>query len=323
MAHEINKMVYAGAMPWHGLGVRLQQNATFEDVATSAGFFEVLERPVYVPGQLDPVPDVKALVRADTGTTLSVVGNRYAVIQARDVAKTLVEAAGDVRAVFHTAGMLGPSGSRFWLLAELPEPLRVKGDSSPIRKFLLGTSAHDGASPIIIQNTAVRVVCRNTLGSALGEKDRARWTIRHTRSAPERLREAARGFRELVKGYEQFGQLANALASTRFTDRQLLAAVNEVMPIPRDDRDHKRLESGRAKVVELFESGAGMAGIRGTAWGAWQSFTEFADHFRPLRGVQGDPAAARLESIWLGGAADLKRRALVAVAGEAGVRHAA
>jgi hypothetical protein len=66
-----------------------------------------------------------------------------------------------------------------------------------------------------------------------------------------------------------------------------------------------------------------MSGIRGTAWAAFQAFTEFADHHRPLRGGDGQPAAARLESIWLGGAADLKRRALVAVADEARIPLAA
>jgi phage/plasmid-like protein (TIGR03299 family) len=323
MAHQINKMMYVGVEPWHRLGTRLPTNATFEEIVEAAGFFSVVERPVYVPGQLEPVPDVKALVRPDTGASLSVVGNRYEIVQARDVAKTLVEAAGGVHAVFHTAGTLGPNGSRFWLLAELPEPLRVKGDASPIRKYLLGTSAHDGGSPVVLQNVATRVVCANTLGSALGEATKARWTIRHTRSAPDRLRAAARGFRELARGYELFGSLANVLASTRFSDRQLLTAVNEVMPVPQDDRDHKRLETGRAKVIELFESGAGMGGIRGTAWAAWQAFTEFADHHRPIRTSQGDAAAARLESIWLGGAADLKRRSLVAVATEARIPLAA
>jgi phage/plasmid-like protein (TIGR03299 family) len=318
MAHEINHMMYVGDMPWHGLGVRLPQNASYDEIVEAAGFFTVLERPVYVPGQLDPVPGVKALIRADTSASLAVVGTRYEIVQASDVARTLVEAAGGTGAIFHTAGTLGPTASRFWLLAELPEPMRVKGDSSVVRKYLLGTSAHDGASPITLMNCGVRVVCSNTLGTALGEKTKARWTIRHTRSAPERLREAAQGFREIVQGYQRFEQLANVLASTRMSDSQLLKAVSQVMPVPQDDKDHKRIEVGRAKVIELFEAGRGMNGIRGTAWAGWQAFTEYADHHRPVRGGTGENRAAqRLESVWFGGAADLKKRALFAVADEA------
>lgn len=323
MAHQIYKMAYVGEVPWHGLGTPLPKNATYSEVVEAAGFYKVLERPVYVPGRLDPVPDTRALVRADTHDVLAVVGSRYEVVQAEDIARTLVEAANGVKAIFHTAGLLGPTGARFWLLGELPDPIRVRGDNSEIRRFLLGTSAHDGTSPITILNAATRVVCANTLGTALGEKTRARWVIRHTRSAPERLRDAARGFRELARGYEEFGQLANLLAMTRFTDRQLMAAVNDVMPIPQDDRDHKRLESGRAKVTELFENGAGMGGIRGTAWAGFQAFTEYADHHRPIRAGDGNRAATRLESIWLGSAAEMKRRALVAVANEARISLAA
>jgi hypothetical protein len=46
------------------------------------------------------------LVRGDTGEYLSVVGKGYEVVQFAEVARTLVEAAGDVKAVFTTAGML-------------------------------------------------------------------------------------------------------------------------------------------------------------------------------------------------------------------------
>ena len=323
MSHDINRMVYVGQVPWHGLGVRLPQNATFEEIIEVAGFPTIVEQPVYVPGKLDPIHGTKALVREDSHDVLAVVSDRYEIVQAEEVARTLVEAARGVRAIFHTAGTLGENGSRFWLLGELPDPMRVRGDSSEIRKYILGTSAHDGCSPVVIQNVGTRVVCSNTLGSALGEATKARWQIRHTRSAPERLREAARGFREIVEGYTQFQQLANELAATRLTDAGLAKVIDLVLPVPNDDKDHSRIKTSRAKVVELFENGVGMRGIRGTAWAGFQAFTEFADHHRGIRGAKGNPAAARLESIWLGGAADLKRRALMAIAGQTGIQLAA
>jgi phage/plasmid-like protein (TIGR03299 family) len=323
MPHEINRLVFVGQVPWHGLGTRLPQNASFDDIVEAAGFFTVAETPVYVPGKLDPIPETKALVREDTHDVLAVVSDRYEVVQAEEVARTLIEAARGVRAIFHTAGSLGRNGSRFWLLGELPGPMKIRGDASEIRKYILGTSAHDGASPVIIQNVGTRVVCANTLGSALGEKTKARWQIRHTRSAPERLREAARGFREIVDGYKQFEQLANELAITRLTDAGLLKVIDQVLPVPDDDRDHSRIEASRAKVIELFENGVGMQGIRGTGWAGLQSFSEFADHHRGVRGANGNPAAARLESIWLGGAAELKRRALTAIADQVRIPLAA
>ncbi len=323
MPHEINQMVYVGEEPWHHLGRRLPQNASYAEIAEAAGFFEVLARPLYAPGVLEPLPDRRALVRADTGEYLATVGDKYEVVQARDVARTLVEAAAGVKAIFHTAGTLGPTGARFWLLGELPEPMRVKGDSSIIRRYIVGSSAHDASSPVVLQNVATRVVCANTLGVALGEKTKARWAIRHTKSAPERLQEAARGFRELVDGYRRFEQLANVLATTRFSDRKMERVVDRVLPVPEDERDHPRLGNARAKVVQLFEAGAGLHGLRGTAWGAFQAVTEYADHHRSIRSGDQERASKRLESVWFGGSAELKRAGLAAIADEAGVALAA
>ena len=89
----------------------------------------------------------------------------------------------------------------------------------------------------------------------------------------------SRAFREIAASYEQLGELANVLATTPFTDRQMKATVDEVMPVPQDDRDHVRLVTEREKVLNLFETGAvGIERLRGTAWAALQAWTEFADH---------------------------------------------
>lgn len=326
MAHQIyeDSMAFAGTVPWHGIGQKLPQNATVEQIVSAAKFYKVGVAPLHVPGQVRPAPGVRALVREDTGAFLAAVGARYEVVDAVDVAKTLVEAAEGVDAIFHTAGLLGVNGERFWLLAELPRVIRVRGDKSEIRPYLLGTSAHDGASPIVLMNCATRVVCANTLGTALGEKTQARWSIRHTKSAKLRLEEAARGFQQIARGMEHFEQLANVLASTRFTDNQLASTLDAVIPLPDDGKEHGRLEASRARVIQLFEAGLGMQGIRGTAWGALQAWTEFADHHRGVRGAdESNERAARLQSVWLGGAATLKQRALSAIAVETGLRLAA
>jgi len=36
MAHDINKMVYVGEVPWHGLGVRLPTRATYDEIVLAA-----------------------------------------------------------------------------------------------------------------------------------------------------------------------------------------------------------------------------------------------------------------------------------------------
>ena len=324
MAHDINRMIYVGEMPWHGLGVRLPARASYDEIVAAAGFYEAIEKDVYIPPFRTPIPDKKALVRGDSGEYLAVVGKGYEVVQFSEVARTLVEAAGDVKAVFTTAGTLGPVGIRGWLLGELPNPITVKGDPSPIRKYVLGTTGHDGVTAVVIKNVATRVVCANTLGVALGERGGATWRIQHTANARLRLDEAGKAFAQLARSYDRLGELANVLATTPFTDVQMKATVDRVMPVPVDDKDHTRLEAERTKVVQLFDTAVGIERVRGTAWAALQGWTEYADHHRLVRDTgRENPRRARLASIWMGRAAGIKQAALTAIAEEAGVQLAA
>jgi hypothetical protein len=179
-----------------------------------------------------------------------------------------VETAGDVKAVFTTAGTLGPVGIRGWLLGELPDPIRVRGDASPIRKYVLGTTGHDGVTAVVIENAATRVVCQNTLGVALGERGGASWRIQHTANVKVRLEEAGKAFCRVAESYTRLGELANVLAVSPFTEKRITATVYRLMPVPKDDRDHNRLEAERGKVLRLFETAVGIERVRGTAWAA-------------------------------------------------------
>lgn len=276
-----------------------------------------------MPPNPTPVPDRKGLVRGDTGAYLAVVGKAYQVVQFSDVARTLVEAAGKVRCIFTTAGTLGRAGIRGWLLGELPNLIKVRGDPSPIRKYVLGSAGHDGITAVVIKNVATRVVCANTLGVALGEHGGASWRIAHTANAHQRLEEAARAFSKLAVSYERFAELANLLAATPFTDDEMKATVEEVMPVPQDDRDHSRLLAEREKLIGLFENAVGIERLRGTAWASFQAWSEFADHHRAIRDTgRDDPRRARFQSIWMGRAASIKQAALGAIAARAGIQLA-
>ena len=138
MPHNIDKMVYAGSeVPWHGLGTQLPRNADYDSIVEAAGFYRAIEREITAQPMEGPIPDKKALFRDDTSAFLAVVNKSYEVIQFVEVARTLVEAAGGVRCIFHTAGTLGPNGVRGWLLGELPNVIQVRGDKSPIKKYVL------------------------------------------------------------------------------------------------------------------------------------------------------------------------------------------
>ncbi|WNZ66244.1 DUF932 domain-containing protein (plasmid) [Myxococcus sp. MxC21-1] len=275
MPAAIEKMVYAGDTPWHGLGTAIPRNGTWEEVRHAAGFYDVVEAQLSLPdGRI--IPDRKALCRGDDGRYLSTVGSDYCPLQFEALARAGIIAAHNVEAIWHTAGTLGPAGVRGWMLAELPGVIRVRHDRTEIRKYVLLTTAHDGLSAAILANVATRVVCRNTLGAALKERGGSRWTIRHTANAEKRLEEAGRAFAYMTAEMADFEQLCNVLVGERYSEAQHLADIDAIIPLPNDEKPHPKLKKARERVAALFDTFQGVTPeLRGTAYGAFQAWTEY------------------------------------------------
>jgi phage/plasmid-like protein (TIGR03299 family) len=322
MAHALhnNTMVYAGATPWHRLGVQLPQNFTPEELKAQGIFYSVIERPIFASGVPNALTTHKALVRADTNTVLSVVSGSYGVVQFDTLAQTVCEALGG-KAVLHTAGLLGEDGARGWLLGEVPEPLLVKGDESPIKRYFLATTAHTGVDAVILKPVATRVVCQNTLAMANAEGSAMSWRIRHTSGAVDRVKAAGQAYASMLRSWESFGALCNRLASARFTDADFSTTLDAVMPIPQDGKRHSLIEEGRDTLKALWHGKAkGMySGIRGTAWGAVQAWTEYVDHYRAAHRISG---AERLEWATFGAGETMRTDAMQAIVSSPAVRNA-
>lgn len=93
MAHLIEHMAYVGATPWHGLGNQLTQKQPLEIWQREAGMdWQILESPVHFKsdaighlGAIHSFPEQKVLFRSDTKAPLSVVSQRYHIVQPREV----------------------------------------------------------------------------------------------------------------------------------------------------------------------------------------------------------------------------------------------
>jgi phage/plasmid-like protein (TIGR03299 family) len=196
MPHNLNQengqasMMYVGEAPWHKLGTRLDGPATAVDAIRAAGLnWQVIKQPLYA-GRESPrlLPGYFAVVRDDhwqKGETkvLGVLGREYTPLQNSDAFAFFDPIVGEKAAVYRTAGALG-QGERIWLLAKLPDDIRVVGDDIA-EKYLLLSNSHDGKSSVQLKFTPIRVVCENTLTMAL----RSGPTLRaaHTKDLPQRL----------------------------------------------------------------------------------------------------------------------------------------
>src|SRR5450759_2306860 len=88
MAHLVENMAYINEVPWHGLGNQLTPNQPLEVWLQQAGMdWNIESSPVHYQGQdhLRQFNDAKVLFRSDSSEALSVVSNRYQVVQPREV----------------------------------------------------------------------------------------------------------------------------------------------------------------------------------------------------------------------------------------------
>lgn len=153
MAHNLattngkTAMMYAGEVPWHRLGTKLNEPATARDAIEASGLNYRVESRSLATTEGSVVPQRKGVVRCDTGDVLGVVGNSYIPVQNYQAFGFLdaIVAEGGLR--YHTAGALG-KGERVWMLAKLPTQIRVKGSEDVMDKFLLLSNTHDGSTAL-------------------------------------------------------------------------------------------------------------------------------------------------------------------------------
>jgi phage/plasmid-like protein (TIGR03299 family) len=312
MSHNLNirldgkaSMMYVGEAPWHGLGIRLPKLATSAEAIEAAGLdYQVDKKPMFTRGAGKArveVPDHFCTIRRDTGDILGVVGSRYTVLPNKDAFTFFDALVSEGEAIFETAGALG-NGETIWVLAKLPGYIRI-GRHDEVKKYLLLTNSHDGSSMVRTKLTPVRVVCNNTLTSALeGAEQEVR--IRHTPSAVDRLQEAHKLLGLTNQLYRELEIIFNRMSVKRITERQLIEFVKTLVPDNEEASFKTRTENIRSKILELNEAGVGSEYSRGSLWGAVNAVSEFTDHVQNSK----DPMK-RLNSIWFGGGERLKIKA--------------
>lgn len=282
----------AREVPWHNLGTVTADALTAADALQAAQLdFDVELRPVFAG--LSPesvvggiaVPGRYATIRTDTEAALGIVGARYQPIQNRQAFAFLTDLVADADAKFETAGALD-SGRTVFVSMQLPDDivLDAEGAADLIKIYLMAVNSHDGSSQFITQVTPIRPVCRNTVRWA-AEHAVAKWAVRHTSNATERIAEARRALGLTLKYAEEFEAEATELLHAPMSDGQFDEFLRSLFPL--DDDASSRLRSNvyarRDVARTLFRQSDTNANIRGTAWAAEQSIIEQLDWMTTVR----------------------------------------
>ena len=306
-------MMYTGATPWHGLGVKLDNPATAAEAIAAAGLgWNVIKKPVYVRnihGGFEEVAGKAAIVREDTQEVFSIMGDGYEPLQNWDGSGTLLDGVvGMGEAIYHTAGSLF-GGRKVFLLAKLPEDIEiVPGDV--VQPFILLSNSHDGSQAVRMQITPIRVVCANTLSAAL--RGGGGFYGKHTKHIMERANEAREVLGLAHAYYEMFARQVDQLVNTRMTVIEVQDYLQRVYKFQADktyaDQDHRILKSYETTLDLLGHPTNTVGGIAGTKWAAYNAVSYYVDHMRPVRSgaYRND---RRLDASWFGNGAELRQRA--------------
>lgn len=311
MAHLVETMAYVGATPWHGLGNSLTAKQPIEVWAEQAGMaFNILETPVrYISesagalGAIMSFPEQKVLYRSDTKTPLSVVSNRYQVVQPSEILEFYRDLAEISGFELETAGVL-KFGRKIWALAKTGQSCTLKGNDT-MHGYLLLATACDGSLATTAQFTSIRVVCNNTLNIALANGNSAVKVPHSTRFDPQAVKKQL-GIS--VSSWDAFQYRMKILSERKVKSHE---AMNYFLRVFTDQANTATgLSNERAikKVQALYDGqgkGAELASSKTTAYGLLNSITEYVDHERRARS-----ADHRLESAWFGQGATLKQKAL-------------
>lgn len=314
--HKVETMAYAGATPWHGLGVKVEEDLTPSEMVRAAELnWTVSVRSAHVQteaGTFASSPDWNMLVRDSDERIFGPCGKKYQPVQNEEIFAFFDEFVKQGDMTMGTAGSLD-DGRQVWGLANIQQGFTL-ADGDEVQGHLLISCPHVWGKSLTIMFTPVRVVCNNTLTYALGQTNqtRARFTMPHIHAFDVTMQEKAKEALGLASHQlAEFEERAAFLAKRQYTEPMVTRYLTDlyqpaVLHGLGSDEILDRSQLGRTseQVFELISTQPGAAMSEGSWWSVLNAVTYHTDH------KAGRDRDASLHSAWFGPRAALKRRAL-------------
>ena len=295
MSHELDfsngkpAMAYIGFEPWHGFGREMTAEADTETWKKEAGMdWEAKSAPVEfaTENKLELFPDRQVLYRSDNGTPLSIVSNKFKVVQPGmmiDFFGNLIEKHGFT---METAGCLF-GGRMFWALAKTGNDFDLAGNDT-IAPYAMIVSSVDGEMSTAVHLTTIRVVCWNTLSMAIGKTGKnAIVTVPHNKIFHPGEAQIKAGLVEDTWG--TFVENANILTGIKIDRDTALDIIVKNMKSEWKDANGDEMKNAEIeeasyairRIMSLYTNesiGNNLLSSKGTAWGLVNAVTQYCDH---------------------------------------------
>ncbi len=308
MSALVETMAYAGQVPWHGLGTKIDDDLTVPQMLEAAELdWTVTKKPTFYEMNT-PRKGKKplrkrfqtgkfALVRESDNSILSTVSKGWEPCQNSEAFALFEEFVDRNELEMHTAGSL-KDGQVVWGLAKMKSQF-VLFEEDVTEQYLLLVNPHQYGRTIHLRNTPIRVVCHNTLSLSLSRGAKVSANQSHINAFdPEAMKEVI-GIATLQ--LDKYADMARFISSKKFNDKTLEDYFDRVFP----SESVKGKRSANALLAaEVIETQPGAEFGKGTFWSAFNTVTYMSDH------LNGKDPSRRLHSAWFGGAANRKVAAL-------------
>jgi phage/plasmid-like protein (TIGR03299 family) len=259
--------------PYLRNGIQIPADASTETVMATANLnWNVDLGPILAAGK--EVDGYYAVLRSDTQDALGVVQGRYKPIQNREAfefAEAIKNNSNDV------AGTLF-GGKKVFATLSMPKANFLGDDYQP---YLFVYNSHDGSSSFKAGITNVRVICTNRITAMLDKAKRV-WAIRHSNNAQSRIKEAVASLMLASTYQEAFGKWAEEIATIKVNTAKVVKLVFPYPPVV-TKRTTESIDGIREAVLHIAEKKDDLQNFRGTAYGVYQAIADWNSHREPKR----------------------------------------
>lgn len=280
MSSLVEKMFSVRQVPWHNLGIIVEDAPTSADAIRLAGLdWEVNQEPIYLANGTE-IKGRYANVRSSDGSPLGIVGDKYKIVQNTD-AFAFTDALLGEGVKYETAGSL-KDGKVIWLLARMPEDIEILGDK--VAPYMVFTNTHDGSGAVRVTMTPVRVVCNNTLNAAMRGAKRV-WSARHTGSITSKLDDAMQTL-QFAKSYiDATKETFEELHKVKISDFRLYRMVHDLVPITDDMSERQKTNQTRVRddILLRYKEAPDLKVLDHTGARLVQAVADTTSHMEPLR----------------------------------------
>ena len=312
MAHMLEivegkaQMAYAGDVPWHGLGVKVSNDLTPDQMLKAAGLDWTVD-PVDLFAEVGDkrlATGHRALVRSTDQRVIDVITDDWNPVQNSEAFEFFNDfvAHGDMS--METAGSL-KDGKIIWALAKVKDSFDLFGGKDRVDAYLHFTNPHQYGQSIDVRFTPIRVVCNNTLTLSLNSKSKNMVKVSHRREFdPEQVKEALGVAKQKLAKYKE---MAEFLSQKRYNNENVVDYFKRIFPVLTTKTDSKKdLSNSAERGLEIvkFDKQPGAEYGKGTFWELFNAVTYMTDH------EIGRSVDARLTSAWYGANKNLKTKAL-------------